>query len=154
MVRIFQTTEIGAPGDEVWRVAGRPERIADFHPHVASASVAGDVRSSTLVDGSLVVERIVEQSVVHRYYTYELVEGLAGARALRGCLAVRGHGDHSHLDWDVELTAEEGVDACELARTLDRSFCQALDRLRAQLEHAVAPAQGVMPGSTAISAAR
>jgi hypothetical protein len=140
MVRIFQTTEIGAPGDEVWRVAGRPDLIADFHPHVVSASVAGDVRTSTLVDGSMLVERIVERSTVHRFYTYELIGGLPSVRSLRGCLGVRGHGDHSHLDWDVELVAEEGVDGCELARGLDRGYGEALERLRAQLELAVAAA--------------
>src|SRR5262245_15760227 len=140
MVRIFQTTEIGAPGDDVWRVAGRPEAISDFHPHVVSASVAGDVRTSTLTDGSLLVERIVERSVVHRFYSYELVDGLSSVRSLRGCLAVRGHGDHSHLDWDVELVAAEGADACELARAIDRACVDGLRRVRSLLEQAVVAA--------------
>jgi polyketide cyclase/dehydrase/lipid transport protein len=140
MVRIFQTTEIGAPGDDVWRIAGRPESIADFHPHVVSSSLEGDVRTSTLVDGSMLVERIVERSIVHRFYTYELVGGLPAVRRLRGCLGVRGHGDHSHLDWDVELDAEDGVNGCELAHALDRAFGEALQRLRGQLERAVAAA--------------
>ena len=140
MVRIFQTTEIGAPGDEVWRVAGRPESIADFHPEVVAASVDGDFRTSTLADGSLQLERIVERSSVHRFYTYELVGGAAPIRSLRACLAVRGHGDHSHVDWDVELVADPDADAMELARGLDRGFCQALKRLRAQLERTAAAA--------------
>lgn len=140
MVRIFQTTEIGAPGDEVWRVAGRPELIANFHPRVVSASVDGDVRTSTLVDGSLLVERIVERSIVHRFYTYELVGGWPEIDALRGCLGVRGHGGHCHVDWDVELQAVDGTDGPELARDLDGAYCEALTRLRGQLERAVAAA--------------
>ena len=140
MVRIFQTTEIGAPGDDVWRVAGRPEAIADFHPDVVAASVVGDVRTSTLSDGSLQLERIVERSSVHRYYTYELVGSAAPIRSLRACLAVRGHGNHSHVDWDAELVAEPEADARELACSLDRAFCTALKRLRAQLERTAAAA--------------
>jgi hypothetical protein len=140
MVRIFQTTEIGAPGDDVWRVAGRPEAISDFHPHVVSASVAGDVRTSTLTDGTLLVERIVERSMVHRFYSYELVDGFPAVRSLRGCLGVRGHGDHSHLDWDVELVVDEGADGSELARGIEGGCCDALRRLRSQLERAVAAA--------------
>jgi hypothetical protein len=140
VVRIFQTTEIAAPGDDVWRVAGRPELIADFHPEVVSASVYGDVRTSTLADGSLVLERIVERSTIHRFYTYELVGGSTDIRSLRACLAVRGHGEHSHVDWDVQLDVEDGVDAREVADRLDTSFCQALKRLRAHLELASAAA--------------
>jgi hypothetical protein len=140
VVRIFQTTEVGAPGDEVWRVAGRPDLIAEFHPEVVTATVHGDVRTSTLADGSLVLERIVEHSTIHRFYTYELLGGSTEIRSLRACVSVRGHGDHSHVDWDIELDAVDGVDACELARTLDSSFCQALERLRARLELAAAAA--------------
>ena len=140
MVRIFQTTEIGAPGDDVWRVAGRPEAIADFHPEVVVSSVAGDIRTSTLADGSLLLERIVERSSVHRYYTYELVGSAAPIRFLRGCVAVRGHGDHSHVDWDVELVAEPDADARALASALDRDCGAALESLRTRLERTAAAA--------------
>jgi polyketide cyclase/dehydrase/lipid transport protein len=140
VVRIFQTIEIPAPADEVWRLAGRPELIADFHPDVSAATVAGEVRTSTLADGSSVVERIVDRSIVHRFYTYELVAGVPGVRALRGCLAVRGHGNHSHLDWDVRLEAERAADEGELARGFEGRCREALERLRAQLERSVVAA--------------
>jgi hypothetical protein len=140
VIRIFQTTEIGAPADDVWRIAGRPELISEFHPDVVTATLDGDVRTSLLVDGSLLVERIVERSIVHRFYTYELIGGAPALSSLRGCLGVRGHGDHSHLDWDVELVADRSADARDLACALDQKYCEALDRLRAQLERSVAAA--------------
>jgi uncharacterized protein YndB with AHSA1/START domain len=141
VVRIFQTIEIQAPADEVWRVAGRPELIAEFHPDVVEASVDGNVRTSTLVDGSCVVERIVDRSIVHRFYTYELAGGAPSLRSLRGCLGVRGHGDHSHVDWDVQLEAAVPEDEARgLACRLDRAFAEALARLRTRLEAAVAAA--------------
>jgi hypothetical protein len=140
VIRIFQTTEIAAPADEVWRIAGRPELISEFHPDVVTATLVGDVRTSLLVDGSLLVERIVERSPVHRFYTYELIGGAPAIGSLRACLGVRGHGDHSHLDWDVEVVADRGADARELACTLDRTYGEALERLRLQLERSVAAA--------------
>jgi Polyketide cyclase / dehydrase and lipid transport len=129
MLRVFRTIEIQAPADEVWRLAGRLEGIADFHPEIAAARVHGGYRRCTLVGGTEVLERIVDHSVVHRFYTVEL-DG-----SYRTCLAVRGHGDHTHVDWDVELAADAG---CELARAVDEAAGRALETLRAQLETRVA----------------
>lgn len=135
-MRIFETIEIRAPADDVWRVAGRPELIAEFHPDVVEAAVEENVRVSTLVDGSRLVERIVERSIVHRFYTYELAGGAPAIHSLRGCLAVRGHGDHSHVDWDVQLVATIPDEATRLGRSLARACAEALDRLRVRLEAA------------------
>jgi carbon monoxide dehydrogenase subunit G len=139
--RIFQTIEIQAPADDVWRFTGRPELIAEFHPDVVSASLEGNLRISTLVDGSRVIDKIVDRSVVHRFYTYELAGGAPAIEKLRACLAVRGHGDHSHVDWDVQLEAALPDDeARTLACRLDDAIGEALARLRAHLEAAAAAA--------------
>jgi carbon monoxide dehydrogenase subunit G len=140
VVRIFQTIEIQAPADEVWRFAGRPELLAEFHPDVVAATVDGDVRTSILADGSRVVERIVDRSVVHRFYTYELDGGVPGIDSLRACLGVRGHGDHTHVDWDLQLVAARPDEACDLARGIDEACGEALERLRSRLEATVAAA--------------
>jgi carbon monoxide dehydrogenase subunit G len=133
MLRIRQTIEIPAPADEVWRTVGRPERIAEFHPHVVAATVDGSVRTCTLVDGSEVVERIVDHSVVHRFYTYELASALASLRRYRACIAVRAHGDHTHVDWDAELEPTRPEDGPLLASGLDEALSTGLERLRALL---------------------
>ena len=138
MLRVFQTIEIQAPADEVWRLAGRLERIADFHPAVATASVQGEYRLCTFVDGSEVLERIVDHSVVHRFYTVELAGGASPFGGYRSCLAVRGHGDHSHVDWDVELAADCTDEECALARGVDEAAQAALEALRSQVETRVA----------------
>jgi Polyketide cyclase / dehydrase and lipid transport len=138
MVRLFQTIEIQAPADEVWRLAGRLEGIADFHPEIAAARVDGGFRRCTLARGGEVVERIVDHSTVHRFYTVELAEGEAPSGPYRACLAVRGHGDHAHVDWDVELAADRTAEVCALARTVDEATVTALETLRAQVETRVA----------------
>ncbi len=134
MLRVFQTIEIQAPADEVWRVAGRLESVADFHPEVTAASVHGDFRRCTLVDGREVLERVVDHSPVHRFYTVELAGDDPPFEGYRICLAVRGHGDHSHVDWDVELAADRTEAGCELARNVDEAAQLALAALRAQVE--------------------
>jgi len=134
VVRSRQTIEIHAPADEVWRRAGRPERIADFHPDVELAVLDVDLRTCVRPDARVRVERILEHSPVHRFYTYELAFGDGELRRLRACFAVRGHGDHSHVDWDVELEAERPADEHELARRVDEEHRLGLERLRAQLE--------------------
>jgi Polyketide cyclase / dehydrase and lipid transport len=132
VVRIFHTIEIQVPADEVWRVAGRPDLISEFHPAVAEASLEGDLRTCTLLDGSSIVERIVDRSIVHRFYTYELADRGTDFR-YRGCLAVRGHGDHTHVDWDLQLDAETDEES-SLARRAGEDCGEALDRLRRHLE--------------------
>ena len=136
MVRIRQTIEIDAPADEVWRVLGRPERIADFHPHVVAAHVDGHLRRCTLADGTELVERIVDRSVVHRFYTYELATRLESVRHYRACLGVRGHGDHSHVDWDAAVEPARLDDAALLARGFDEAYREGLELLRDRLEAA------------------
>lgn len=138
MLRVFKTIEIQAPADEVWRLAGRLERIADFHPDVTTASVQGEYRHCTLADGSEVLERIVDHSVVHRFYTVELAGGESPFGGYRACLAVRGHGDHSHVDWDVELAAECTDEEYALARGVDEAAQAALETLRSQVETRIA----------------
>ena len=138
MLRVFQTIEIQAPADEVWRLAGRLEYIADFHPDVTTARVQGDYRRCTLVDGSEVLERIVDHSVVHRFYTVELAGGDSPFGGYRTCVAVRGHGDHSHVDWDVELAAGGTAEECALARGVDEAAHAALEALRSHVETRVA----------------
>jgi Polyketide cyclase / dehydrase and lipid transport len=138
MLRVFQTIEIQAPADEVWRLAGRLEGIAEFHPEVTAARVHGGFRRCTLVGGGEVVERIVDHSVVHRFYTVELAGGDSPFGGYRTCLAVRGHGDHSHVDWDVELATDRTDAGCELARGVDEAAEAALETLRAQVETRVA----------------
>jgi hypothetical protein len=138
MLRVFQTIEIQAPADEVWRLAGRLECIADFHPEVTTAKVQGDYRRCTLVDGTEVLERIVDHSIVHRFYTVELAGGDSPFGGYRTCVAVRGHGDHSHVDWDVELAADCTAEECELARGVDEAAQAALQALRSRVETRVA----------------
>ena len=138
MLRVFKTIEIKAPADEVWRLAGRLERIADFHPDVRTASVQGEYRRCTLVDGSEVLERIVDHSVVHRFYTVELAGGESPFGDYRACIAVRGHGDHSHVDWDVELAADCRDAEQALAREVDETAQTALETLRSQVETRIA----------------
>ena len=134
MIHSRQTIEIQAPADEVWRRAGRPERIADFHPGVELAVLDADLRTSVLGDATVRVERIVEHSPVHRYYTYELAFGHGELRRLRACLSVRGHGAHSHVDWDVELEAEGAELEDGLHARVDAEHRLGLERLRDQLE--------------------
>jgi hypothetical protein len=140
VLRLRETIEVQAPADEVWRVAGRPDRIDEFHPHVLAACVRGSLRTCRLADGSEVVERIVEHSPVHRFYTYELVTPGMLLRRYRGCVGVRGHGDHTHVDWDFELEPAREEHACALARQAGDAIAAGLERLRDRVEAAAAAA--------------
>lgn len=83
MANVRETVIIAAHPNEVWDIAGDPDRIADWVPAIAASAADGDERSCTLVDGAELVERILERSDAQRYYDYEIVDAPMPVRFYR-----------------------------------------------------------------------
>lgn len=138
MARIHESIEIGAPPEEVWDVAGDPGRIADWLPILSSSRAEAGARQCTMVEGGVLEERILEHSDDERYYTYEIAEGPLPLRSYRSRLAVEGHGDHSHVDWQAEFEPESAEQEAELVETFTTTYRDGLESLRQRVESAAA----------------
>lgn len=81
--------------------------------------------------GAELKERILEHSDEQRSYSYEIVEAPMPVRSYRSRLSVRGHGDHSHVEWEAEFEPE-------LVEAFSRTYREGLENLRQRFEAAAA----------------
>lgn len=134
MSHIEQTITIDAAPDEVWSVAGDPGRIGEWLPALSGASLEGDARTCTTVDGGTIRERILEHSDTERYYTYEIVEAPLPVASYRSTLSVDGHETHAHVTWSAEFEPADPATEQDVAAALDELYREGLESLQAQLE--------------------
>jgi len=101
--RIQRWVSLPHPPEKVWAEIGGFGDIAAWHPGIESAQVfdiEGEIhRHLTLIDGGLILERLVETGPHH--YTYEIIDSplpLADHRATLSCVAEEGG---CHVFWSV-----------------------------------------------------
>lgn len=134
MGQVRETIEIQASPEQVWALAGDPGRIAEWLPALADATLEGDRRAITTKDGGAIEERILERSEEGRFYVYEISESPLPLRSYHSRLAVHGHGEHAHVDWEATLEAESPDQEPELTATFSQIYREGLTNLREQLE--------------------
>jgi hypothetical protein len=101
--RVQRWVSLPEPPEKVWAEIGGFGDIAGWHPLIQSCEVVeieGDIhRHLRLVDGGLVLERLIETGPHH--YTYEMVDGplpLADHRATLSCVPEAGG---CHVFWSA-----------------------------------------------------
>lgn len=134
MGQVRETIEIDASPEDVWALAGDPGRIGDWVPALAGSTLESEYRSCTTQEGAEIVERVLEHSDEGRYYVYEIAESQLPLRSYRSRLAVHGHGDHSHVNWEAEFEAESPDVEPELAQEFGQIYRDGLASLRERLE--------------------
>ena len=79
--------DMAAPPDAVWALAGDPGRIGEWFAPVAACEMDGDVRTVTMGNGAVLVER-VERDDPARAYSYSVLSGIPGLTSHRATLRV------------------------------------------------------------------
>lgn len=138
MGRVRETIEIDAAPEDVWALAGDPGRIGEWVPALAGSTVEDDYRACTTQDGGEMLERVLEHSDENRYYVYEIASSPLPLQTYRSRLAVHGHHDHSHVDWEAEFEAQSPELEPELAGNFSQIYRDGLATLRDRLEAAPA----------------
>lgn len=72
MVHVSASRTLPSTPEAVWARIGDPAALEAWHPAIASSPVDGDVRTCTLRDGLVIVERILERRELG--YTYAMTE--------------------------------------------------------------------------------
>jgi hypothetical protein len=134
MGQVRETIEISASPEDVWALAGDPGRIGDWVPSLAESRLEDDHRACTTQEGGEIAERILERSDEGRYYVYEITDSPLPLRSYRSRLAVHGHGDHSHVNWEAEFEAESPDLEPDLAGNFSQIYREGLATLRDRLE--------------------
>lgn len=133
---IVEEVTIDASPEEVWRVAGDPATIGKWVPALAGSTLTGAERHCTTGDGATISERILAHSDADRSYAYTIVDSPLPLRWYRSTLAVRGHGEHSHVRWEAEFEAVEETQEEELEQLFTGIYRDGLASLRERLEAA------------------
>lgn len=63
---------IARPAAEVWDLVGRPERIQEWFPGIASSTVEGDTRVITMGSGLPMPEQILTNDPLARRFQYRI----------------------------------------------------------------------------------
>lgn len=136
MAQVHESIVINAPAQNVWELAGDPERIHEWVPALTNLRASDGERTCTTADGQEVVERVLEHSEQRRFYTYEIVTSPFPVRRYVSSIAVGGHDGHTHVDWVAELDAESPEQEPELVESFSQLYRDSLISLRDRVEGA------------------
>jgi uncharacterized protein YndB with AHSA1/START domain len=103
---------VAADPDAVWAVAGDAGGITAWFAAVREVRVEGDVRTATVANGAVLVERLVDRDDAARRYSYSVVSGIPGLTSHRATIRVEpADGGGSTVHWRQTMTSEvEGYD--------------------------------------------
>lgn len=124
--------EVAVPADAAWALAGDPARIVEWFPAVRSVAMDGDVRTATMGNGAVLVERIVARDDAARTYSYEVVSGIPGLTSHRATIRVAEAGTGSQVFWRQTATSE--VEGYDIESRLSGVMSAGLTGLRDRLE--------------------
>jgi hypothetical protein len=126
VAKIFESTVVNAPADEVWKVIGDFNGLPEWLPGIVSSEIRGGgpanepgaVRVLTLPEGPPVVELLHGISSRERSMTYEILESSLGIANYVSTLSVRPvtDGNRAYIEWSADFDAEPGQDASERAQ--------------------------------------
>lgn len=124
--------DVAVPADEAWGLVGDPARVAEWFPAVRSAEMDGEIRTATMGNGAVLVERIVDRDDAARTYSYEVVSGIPGLTSHRATIRVDEAGAGSRVSWRQTATSE--VEGYDIESRLSGVMTSGLQSLRDILE--------------------
>lgn len=133
MVDVSMNTKVPAAVQQVWKTIGEFGALSEWHPAVAScqSEADGKRRRLRLVDGSELLEELVEQDDSSCSYTYTMVQaGPLPVENYRSTIHVADSGDgQSQVTWSGSFDPA-GEDATAARETLERVYQTGLDNLK------------------------
>jgi len=133
MVDVTMNTKVPAAVQQVWKTVGEFGALSEWHPAVASSQSeeGGKRRRLKLVDGSELLEELVEHDDNSHSYTYTMVQaGPLPVQNYRSTIHVTDAGNgESKVTWSGSFDPA-GEDAQAARQTLERVYETGLDNLK------------------------
>ncbi len=114
--------------DDLWGRVGGWGSIHEWHPAVKSTDVSedGSVRTLTLGDGAVIVEKLLERN--ERSYSYRFEESPLPVKDYRATFQVRADGDGSVVEWEGTFEPA-GISDAEAVELIEGIYQAGLDAL-------------------------
>lgn len=113
MAKVFVSSVLGAPVDEVWGVIGEFDAVPEWHPDIPECSIenfvssdtVGCMRNLTMPDGAKIREKLVALSYADYLYSYTIVEGPMPVENYNGTLRLLPitDGNRTYVEWSSEF---------------------------------------------------
>ena len=134
MIKVFVSSVIDAPADEVWAVVRDFNDMPSWHPGIARSSIEGGrpsdavgcIRSLYLKDGVRVREQLLSLSDFDYSFSYAIIEsGLDVSNYIAGLkLTPVTDGNRTFVEWNAEFETPRGKEQ-EMAGLISREVFQA-----------------------------
>ncbi len=146
MVKVYTSTIIDAPADQVWATVRDFNGLPGWTPFVAESRIEGGqpadkigcVRNFRLKDGGVIRERLLALSDYDYQCTYAILESPMGVRGYIATLKLSPvtDGDRTFAEWSAEFDCDPGREAA-LADQIGRGVFQgAFDTLKERMRRA------------------
>jgi len=122
MVKVYTSSVVGAPADQVWKVIRDFNDLPSWHPGIADSKIEGGlpsdkigcVRSFHTKDGGHIREQLLSLSDFDYTCTYAILESPMGVRDYVATLKLTPvtDGNRTFAEWTAEF-------ACDAERTAD-----------------------------------
>lgn len=114
-VNVARTVEIDAPPATVWAAIGDFCAIASWHPAVEKCEISTQdgktLRTLTLKDGGVIVERALSPSGRSLGYAYEILESPLPVISYRASLSLAPRGAGTRVIWQGNFKAKDNENA-------------------------------------------
>ncbi len=135
MAKVSMTTELKVPADEVWKLIGGFNALADWHPAIEKSETEGEgqgsVRTLSLVGGGTIVERLEQVDDNERLYSYSIVDSPLPVSDYVSTIRVRDEGDGTAtlVEWSSEF-APAGVPESDAMKVIQGIYDAGFENLK------------------------
>lgn len=133
MVKVYVSSVVGAPVDQVWRVVRDFNALPEWHPAIADSRIenglpsdrVGCVRNFNLKDGGNIREQLLSLSDFDLTFSYSILDSPLGVSNYVATMKLTPvtDGNRSFLEWSAEFDTPPGREA-ELANTVGNGVFQ------------------------------
>ena len=139
MAKVFVSSVLNAPVDEVWKVIGEFDAVPEWHPDIKECSIenfvscdtVGATRNLTMPDGAKIREKLVTLSYDDYMYKYSIIEGPLPVKNYNGTLRLRPitDGNRTYVEWSSEFDVGP-ADEAQFVGMISGVFISGLDSLK------------------------
>jgi hypothetical protein len=111
-LEVEESITVNANPAAVWALAGNFNGLDRWHPAISKSHQVEDVRTLTLQDGAIIIERLTNYDAQGQHYSYAIMSGPLPVKDYQSTLRVESAKDHtSKVTWSSTFEASGAADA-------------------------------------------
>lgn len=131
MADVSMSTKLMVPADQVWKLIGGWNALADWHPAIEKSELegGGQVRRLHLVGGGEIVETLESHDESARTYTYEINSSPLPVAKYKATITVRDEENGAKVEWSSDFEPSGATEGDAVA-TIQGIYQAGFDNLK------------------------